>query len=107
MSSFLYQFLKQGQGLLNGIKADAVAQPEIFRAAKAVTGDYQKVQGFCLFREGFAAATGGFYEEVKCTIGFGNFITHSYKAVVQGATVFVIGLQVRAQMGAAGDDLLP
>ena len=107
MSSFLYEFLEQGQGLFDGFQADAVAQPEIFRAAEAVAGNDQKIQGFGLFREGCAVATRGFYEQVKSAVGLCHFVTHGGKAVVQGAAVFVISFQVRAQVGAAGDDLLP
>ena len=60
----------------------------------------------CLFGEGGGAAAGGLDEQVEGTVGLGHFVAVGAEGLGEQAAVFVVGLQVRAQTHAPGDDLL-
>ena len=87
--------------------ADTVADPEITGAAEAVTGHQQQILLFGLFGEGVGIAAGGLDEQVEGTVGLGHFIAAGGQPFVEGFPVGIIGLQVRPQLCAPGDDLLP
>ena len=91
---------------MDHVVADAVADPEVSRAAEAVAGDQEQVLLPGLFGEGLCVPAGCFDEEVEGTVGPGHFVAHGGESLVEGSPVPVIGLQIRPEGGAAGDDPL-
>ena len=91
---------------MDHVVADAVADPEVSRAAEAVAGDQEQVLLPGLFGEGVCVPAGGFDEEVEGTVGPGHFVAHCGESLVEGSPVPVIGLQIRPEGGAAGNDPL-
>ena len=66
---------EDGEAFLDHFVADAIADPEIAGAAKAVAGDDQQILCLGPLRKCVGISAGGFDKEVKCTVRTGNFIT--------------------------------
>ncbi len=107
MLLFFYQGFEYRQALLDQFIADAVADPEVTGAAEAVTGYQQQILLLGLFGKCHGIAAGGFDKQVEGTVGLGHFVAHGGESLIERTAVPVIAVQIRPQMGAAGDDLLP
>ena len=96
-----------GQGAADHVIGHTVAQPEVARAAEAVSGDYQQiVRKFCLFGKCHGVASGSLYEQIESTVRLGALIAHFPQTVIQQVAVLVISLQVRLLLGAQTNHLL-
>ena len=103
---FFNQCFKHRQALLDHFIADAVADTEVAGTAEAVAGDHQKVFFLGHFGEIVGVAAGGLDEQIEGTVGLGHFIAEGSQSFIEGFPVGIIGLQVRPQLCAPGDDLL-
>ena len=100
------QRLENRQTFFNHFGRHAVADAEILLAPKVRSRNDQKVFLLCFFRKGLTVAAGGLDEQIKCAVGLGHFVAIGGKSIIQHAPVAVVGIQVRAELGAPGDDLL-
>ena len=98
--------LEGGKAAADHVIRDAVADPEVFLAAKAGAGDDKEVLFLRQVREDVGVAIGSLDEEIERAVGLGHRIAHFRQLIIEQRAVFVIRLEVRRQLDAPGDDPL-
>ena len=103
----VYHGTEGGEAALDHIPGDAVAEPEVARAAEAVGRHYQQiVPQLGGLGEGVGVPVGGLHQQIKGTVRFGAGIAHFRQTVIEQLPVLVIGGQIGPLPGTAANDHL-
>ena len=90
--------LEGGKAAADHVIRDAVADPEVFLAAKAGAGDDEEVLFLRQVREDVGVAIGSLDEEIERAVGLGHRIAHFRQLIIEQRAVFIVRLRTIEQL---------